>query len=438
MVFRRPNRPTWYVEIETPRGARRKSTRTSDEGTARAIGRAVSELVRGNDWDLLNAILADVVSLNELVTAHSVTDFADLRRRVSVTDIEPLVSTWIAAQRARLAPDTAQHYLHAVRTLIPAAAPFAKARFTTPVLEEWLCAYAGEPATRRKAHAAMTQFARYLVHRGILDSTPMSGIRPPPPPAPRERWIGVGDMIRLASRQSRPFSTLSALLGGTGLELAAALKLTVADIDAAAKEIRAPGPRPRTHNRLVRVADWAWPFVSARMEECRPGEALFSGINRWQAQSSHATACRELGLADYYLRDQRRSFAVSAAAAGVSPEVIAEQLGHATSATISRACAAFFPRTSGGSPWSRIAAAGVPEDGSSHAVKTEWCVYHPVYRPRVVDRDRTANVLTVHMLGDLSSPADRASTGTGGAGAARRETSQRVPDPEASRSVGSD
>ena len=147
-----------------------------------------------------------------------------------------------------------------MRTLIPEAKPFPRSRFTTDVLESWLAKYRGKPGTRRKAHAAMAQFAKYLVRRRVLSANPMRDIQAPRPVAPRLRWLEVQDLVRLVDAQLAPYRTLSALLAGTGIEVSVGVALRARDVDRRRKEIRAAGTKTHARDRIVRVAEWAWPY----------------------------------------------------------------------------------------------------------------------------------------------------------------------------------
>ena len=48
---------------------------------------------------------------------------------------------------------------------------------------------------------------------------------------------------------------------GAAVEVSVTLGLTRGDFDPARREVRAAGTKAITRDRLVRVADWAWPVV---------------------------------------------------------------------------------------------------------------------------------------------------------------------------------
>ncbi|GAC1516130.1 MAG: hypothetical protein NVS1B4_09570 [Gemmatimonadaceae bacterium] len=306
-------------------------------------------------------------------------------------DIEPAVERWATELRGRVAPDTIQHYLHAVRTLIPAERAFPRSRFSARVLGDWLAGYPGRAGTVRKAHAAMMQLARYLVSTGVIAQNPLRDLRPPVAAASRCRWLEVPDLLRLAGQTARPYHTLSALLGGTGLELSVALTLHARDVDLRRKEIRAPGTRVHARDRIVRVAEWAWPYVFGHVVRLAPDDRLFPNTDRWRAQDAHAAACRKLGIEDYTLRDHRHSYAVRAARAGTPPSVIARQLGHASPALIFKVYGPFMPGQDDRDKWERIAAVHDAERDRARAVDIEWCTSHEPYRPRVASTSESSS-----------------------------------------------
>jgi integrase len=356
MPFRRPNSPHWYVQLSTPGGSIRKSTGTPDRATARAIERALHELVHRRVWDLLNAMLDDRITVGELYDAvrHRAED--DLRAKVNDVDLEPLIPAWEEVQKADIAPDTMAHYRYAVHSLIVPGKPFLRSRFTAAALEDWLARYKGKSGTRRKAHAAMAQFAKFLVRRRIITGNPMRDVEAPRPGKPRCRWLEVPDLVRLADAQPAPYRVLSALLGGTGIEVSVALALRARDVDHPRREIRAAGTKTHARDRIVRVAEWAWPYVAEHCRQLLPNAPLFPHCDRWRAQDHHKAAREAVGIEDYRVHDERHSYAVRAARAGTPPELIARQLGHANAILVLKVYGRFMPSQQERDKWERIAA----------------------------------------------------------------------------------
>jgi integrase len=356
MPFRRPNSSHWYLELATPGGSIRKSTGTPDRATARSIERALHELAHRRAWDLLNAMIDDRITVGDLYDAVRNRTEDALRAKLNDVDLEPLIAAWVAVQQADVAPDTMAHYLHVVRTLIVPGKPFPRSQFTAAALEDWLARHKGKSGTRRKAHAAMSQFAKFLVRRRIIAGNPMRDVEAPRPGKPRCRWLEVPDLMRLADAQPAPYRVLSALFGGSGIEVSVALGLRARDVDHPRREVRAAGTKTHARDRIVRVAEWAWPYLEEHCRQLLPNAPLFPHCDRWRAQDHHKAACEALGIEDYRVHDQRHSYAVRAARAGTPAELIARQLGHADAILVLKVYGRFMPSQQERDKWERIAA----------------------------------------------------------------------------------
>lgn len=354
MVYRRPGRSTWGIIITTPGGEVRKSSGTRDKPTARAIERALSDLKIRRDWQILNAVIDGVLSPGDVLDATRTGSLDQLRARLDDVDLEPQVAIWLERHGQRVTQDTIAHYGHVVRSLIPAGKAFARSRFTIDVLDGWLAAYPAGRSTRRKAHSAMSNFAKHLMRARMIMTNPMRSIDAPPANAPRLRYLDVLDMKRLANYQSEPFCAISALLGGTGIEVSVAVKLRRRDVDVPRKKIRAAGSKTHSRDRTVRVAEWAWPYLEERCAALRPNDLPFPGIDRREASDAHRAACKLAEIEDYRLRDQRHSYAVRAARGGTPAELIARQLGHANPVLVLKIYGRFMPSQQDRDKWERV------------------------------------------------------------------------------------
>jgi integrase len=139
--------------------------------------------------------------------------------------------------------------------------------------------------------------------------------------------------------------------------VSAILSLVDADVDQAARQVRARGTKAWTRDRLARVADWAWPFVAEHVATVLPGERVFRGLDRWAVGEAHRQRLRALGLEGYRLHDARHHWAVRMARAGAPFELIARQLGHRDVAMVAKVYGRFKPDTEERDRWERIAAA---------------------------------------------------------------------------------
>jgi integrase len=396
MVYRRADRDAWFVAVPTRTGRVKRSTGTIHRATARAMERMLEELgPKGQRaWDLLDRVADNTLSLGALFDAWQHNDLDGLRERLRDVDIEPHLEGWTAWLADRVKPDTAAHYLVQVRTLIPEKRPFPRSQFTAPAIASWLAtrtalvqkrkptaataarrATAVPPvargvtgATKRKYLAAARSLAKYLVEMGVLVSNPVRDVEAPPPGRPRVVELELRDVVRVVEGAQPPFRALFALLYGGGVEISAALACVESDVDAVRREVRARGTKAHTRDRIVRVAEWAWPHLEAHLATLMPGERLFRGIHRWQVGDVHRERLRALGLPHHRVHDSRHFYAIRAVRAGTPYELVARQLGHADVQMVARVYGRYAPRSDERDRWERIAA---EQDAAEAAPKSQ-------------------------------------------------------------------
>lgn len=164
----------------------------------------------------------------------------------------------------------------------------------------------------------------------------MREVELPPLGPPRDYHLDTAEAEALVKQQEGDYRALAALMAGSGIEVSVALALKVRDVRPGVREVRARGKKTRTHDRVVRVADWAWPYFFEAVAGKGPDEKVFAGIpDRWKARRAHADACAALVARDltryegYTMRDHQHTYAVRAISAGVPIPVVEDQLGHA-------------------------------------------------------------------------------------------------------------
>jgi integrase len=389
---------TWFIRVPQRHGAAvRKGTGTDDKRTAVQMERMVAELAARREWELLEAVTGGdrrgvgsptkgLLSLGDLFDVWRRNELEKLRARLSDVDVEPLVAEWykgLTGSAAKMSKDTADHYLHAVRTLITRGKPFYTSRLTPGALQDWVDGMEGvEPGTVRKRGAGMRRFTSWLVKpRAILPADPMRDVELPPPGKPRCHYLTTEEAQALADAQREPYRTFSALLAGTGIEVSVALALTRRDVDTATREIRAAGTKNHNRDRIVRVAEWAWPYVEARCKGLLPSARLFGDIpDRWIAMDHHNEARGDgtderPGLArdnpaykGYTMRDARHTWAVRAVRSGWPIEGVARQLGHVDGTLALKVYGRFVPQQAERDRWERMAA---ERDAAQRAAKKE-------------------------------------------------------------------
>lgn len=388
MPFRRPARSTWYVQFATPRGVVRRSTGTTDRAVAEEIESALRELRASGAHDVLEAAADGRVALHEIGARGR--DVGALRAAAAELDLEPLVESWQAELRTRVSPETARRYRAAVASLVAPGCPFPRDAFSERTLEGWLAWRHERAGSRRRAHAAMSSFAAFLLARGAIASNPMRRISAPDAAPARCRHIDAATMTRLAEAQPAPFHVLSALLGGTGLDLTAVLRLRRRDIDFERREVRAES-RDGGALRIARVADWAWRHVARHGRALAPDALLFAGIDRRSAIAAHERGCDAEGIADYRVGDQRHSWAVRAVRAGMPAELVARQLGLSGPARVLELYGRFAPERAELDRWEQLATAQDAERCATEKVALGHALYHPVYQARSAELADVAN-----------------------------------------------
>jgi integrase len=225
------------------------------------------------------------------------------------------------------------------RTPAPDGRPFWRSDLSAPAVARWLATRTslvqkrGKAAhgsrrrpdptarpisggTKRKYLAAVQSFAKCLLEVGVLDANPLRDLSPPPAADPRCHFLELPDVLRVVEGAAQPLRAIYALAYGAGLEVSAILRLVDADVDPAARQVRARGTKSWTRDRLARVADWAWPWVAEHVATVLPGERVFRGLDRWAVGEAHRQRLRALGLEGYRLHDARHHWAVRMARAG--------------------------------------------------------------------------------------------------------------------------
>ena len=321
MVYKRNARDAWFVAVPTPHGRVKRSTGTGHKPTAKAMERMLVALgPKGQRaWDLLERVMKGSLTLGTLYDAYIHNDLDGLRARLEDADLGHQVDGWQAWLTDRVSADTRLHYLAHLRTLIPADKPYPRSQLTAPVVAKWLATRTGlaqkrkraakgsrraedrlgrpiSGATKRKYLAAVQSFATYLIEIGVLASNPLRDVQAPPPGKPRAIEIPLADVLRIVENAPAPYPALFALLYGAGVEISAALACIESDVDTDRREVRARGTKAHTRDRIVRVAEWAWPFLAKHLETLTPGERLFRAIDRWQAGDAHRSRLTALGL----------------------------------------------------------------------------------------------------------------------------------------------
>ncbi len=383
MVYHRIGREAWFVEVPTRFGRRiKRSTGTAHRGTAIAIERMLIALgPKGRrDWELLERVAAGTLELGTLYDAWQRNDLDGLRRQLDDVDLAAHVAGWSAWLADRVKPATADHYSAHLATLMPPGQAFYRSDFKASTVAAWLATRtalvakrrpsethsrrmqdppprAVSGSTKRKYLAATQSFATYLLEIGVLETNPIRDVSAPPAGRPRCQFLELPDVHRLVEGAPVPYRALFAIAYGAGLEVSAILSLIETDVDCAHRQLRARGTKAWSRDRIARVADWAWGYVTAHLATLMPGERLFRGLSRWHAGDAHRERCGALGLLGYRLHDARHHWAVRMVRAGMPLELVARQLGHVDVVMVARVYGRWVPQHHERDRWERAAAA---------------------------------------------------------------------------------
>jgi integrase len=362
MSFRAKGRKYWETKVPQLRDGKvswgKFPCGTVDSRTAREMDKMIAALGAegAHAWDILETVTGKPQrwTLSQLFARWTGVPAARndkdritaVREQVLDVDLEPLVEkfhTILCGPSGGVKPDTADHYREAVRLFIPEGQPFSRSGLTERELRVWIEEMDDvAPGTVRKRGMGMRRFTRWLRERETINADPMRDIVLPQQGPPLTHYIDVPDAIRLADASAGQMRLFEMLLPGTALEVSVALTLRVRSVSTLDKEIHAPGTKTYTRNRVVRVADFAWPAVLELLKGKHRDSLLFDQIpNRWRARDEHALAAAALvklghhvygeweGVPKpYTLRDHRHTWAVRAVGSGWPIHAVADQLGH--------------------------------------------------------------------------------------------------------------
>lgn len=350
MVYRRSQRPTFYMEAKTRTGFKQVCTHARDKKLAQRIEHMWAELAAVRAWDLLEPVLDGALTIGALYDRWSTTrgDLAAMRLLAADVDLAPLVDEWIAVYRnTKVSEDTAKHALHQVRWLLPAGTVRLVSSVSADWLTERLAAYPGKRNTLRKVHSHWTTFFAFAVLKRRFAANPMSQVERPTEETSEIRFYELDTVERIVGHQPTiERRVLFALLYGTAADLSSALPVTRADLLPGDKAVRIRGTKATARDRICRIADWAWPTIWRYATDMLPAAPLFPAtFNRWTCSDWHRETVEALALApDLPLRNARHHWAATRMRAGVPVEVVSRQLGHGSAQLTHKLYGRFEPK----------------------------------------------------------------------------------------------
>jgi integrase len=372
-AFRKAGARTWQVRLYDGARAVDRSLETRDRASAAAIVRSLERVAeRPALAPLWRALLARTLSPVVVWEADRAGTLEALVASLAAVDLAPLVDDWYKALEGKVADDTRAHYRHAVRLLVAAGTSYPSHLLTDSAVQDWLDGMEDvSPSTVRKRGMGMRRFTEWLVRvRKVLEVDPMARVELPAQAGPLTHYLETADAERLADAQPGQFRLLAMLLPGSAIEVSVALALRVRNVLRLSKEIHAPGTKAYSRDRVVRVAEWAWPAVLELVKGKHPDALLFDRIrDRWEARDAHAAAVEALaskghlvyvrapdGTAHAYtMRDHRHTWAVRAVRSGWPLEVVSRQLGHANGVLALKVYGRWVPSSDERAKWEAMA-----------------------------------------------------------------------------------
>lgn len=344
---------TYWGYLKLRDGSRKRvSLGTDDKSLARTIEAMLDQLRGRREWEVLDQAASGRLTVGEVYDHwrtgeegldHLKTTLADL-------DLNQLIDGWKEWAKRRAGSETVEKYTRQLRRLIPDGRPFKRSEFTRRTISAALTSLPCSGSTARRHHAAWSSFANYLVEIEVLPVNPLRGIRAPSPNPPKELYLPLSDCIRLVDAQPMPYRALAALREGAGVEISAALRVKLSDLDHENRTVHIHGTKNQWRDRIVLVEEWAWPILLTAGKGKVGNADLFteeSGepATYARARAEHKAALKALGLnAHYTMHDARHSFAVRWMKAGLDPQLIANNLGHRDASMVLRIYGKYRPK----------------------------------------------------------------------------------------------
>ena len=311
---------------------------TTDPDVQAGVVAAFAELERTGRYDTIRLIR------DERIPLRIVCQYWRERRLDQLADLDLAehVEPWKEWALRHANTRTVDSYLAQLRVLIPEGHRFPRSHFTRRYLSEAAAKLKCQGPTVRRYLAAWSSFAGFLLERDLLEHNPIRSLRWPRENPPREVWLPLEDVIRLVDAHEDPYRAFAALREGTGAEVSAALRVRRGDVDETRLTVMLMGTktRHRQHNTRARQAvvdPWAMERLAAYIAAGRftPHAPLFPGITEERALKRQKRVLKTLGLReDYRLHDCRHSYAVRKMKAGIEPQLIANNLGHANATMV--------------------------------------------------------------------------------------------------------
>lgn len=278
-------------------------------------------------WALIDAMLDGVVKLTEAYEADLAGTLDEIVATISARDLDALVTEW---EKQGALP----RYVVHVRKMIPEGKRFPVTLFTRAWISKTLGDLKWTDSTKNRYRASVSQFARWLVERDVIESNIVRDVSGKTENDARDVWYTWDEARTLVAKLEGEQQVLEALMAGTGVEWQVCERLVRRDIDLKARTVRSKGHKTPYRNRVVRITEaWVIPYIERHLKHMMPNARVFT-LNHDRALDEHHRVVKILGLEDSTLHDWRHTYAENNYQAGMSLRAIKKQLGHAPNSTV--------------------------------------------------------------------------------------------------------
>lgn len=196
----------------------------------------------------------------------------------------------------------------------------------------------GSPGAANHALAAVRRLFNWAVERGLLEHSPVQGLRPPTRLVSRDRVLTDAELIavwKAAADEGYPFGAIVQLLVLTGQRRGEVAGMRWRDIDAETRTWTLPGELNKSGRaHVLPLTDQAVALIQAlpRLSDelvfpsrSSKSNSPVSGIGKAKARINTAS-----GVEDWRLHDIRRTVATGMARLKVPPHVVEKVLNHSS------------------------------------------------------------------------------------------------------------
>lgn len=329
MVFRQQPGHAYKVRISNKLRTVRVTLTTGsrDRVSALEVEAFAQRLRDRKQWAVIDALISKRITLSDAYDAHEAGSLDALMLDLATPDLDQLVERW-EDQGANA------KYVKQVRRMIPEGEPFPASRFTRKAVSSHIGSLPFSNSTKNRHRVAISQFARWLVERDVIESNIVRDVAGRTENEARDVWYTWKDARTLVSKLEGEQQVLEALMAGTGVEWQVCERLVRRDIDLAARTVRAKGYKNKYRNRVVRITEaWTIPYLTRHLKHMMPNARVFT-LNHDRTLDEHHRVVKLLGFEDSTLHDWRHTYTENNYQAGMKIRAIKKQLGHAPNSTV--------------------------------------------------------------------------------------------------------